>query len=210
MGGGNAGEFASRLIMSWVKRHAKDLYETFSQKTDDPAPLKDLLISAHQGINQLATEANNLKGMGATVTLAWLTPGMLHLAHIGDSRLYLCRDGATTQLSEDHVRVWRQLQRGEIKEYQYRTHPRRSALYDVLGGGHRGIHPQLLSYPIQSGDRLLLCSDGIIDGLWERNIAEELAAEGDPRAIADQILAQAAQNDGRDDCTLIVADIHGL
>jgi len=210
MGGGNAGEFASRLIMSWIKRHAKDLYDNFKQASQDPAPLEDLLVSAHRGINQLASEADNLHGMGATVTLAWLSPGMLHLAHIGDCRLYLCREGTTTQISEDHVRVWRRFQRGELKEFQYRTHPRRSALYDVLGGGHRGIHPQLLSHPIQSGDRLLLCSDGIVDGLWERPLAEELSTPGEPRLVADRILARAAQNDGRDDCTLIVADVRSL
>ena len=210
MGGGNAGEFASRLIMSWVKRHSEELFESCGKHAGDLSPLEDLFRSAHNGINQLATEANNLTGMGATVTLAWICPGMLHLAHIGDSRLYLLRDGATTQLSHDHCFAWRRYHRGEIGEIQYRTHPRRSALYEVLGGGHPNIHPQLLSYPLEAGDRLLLCTDGTIDGLWERHIHEILASGESTRDKADLLVARAVENDGKDDVTLIVADLEEL
>ena len=207
MGGRNAGEFASRLILSWIRRHAGKLYAALCNQADDPSPLEELLTNAHTGLNKLAVGEKNLTGMGATVTLAWICPGMLHLAHLGDSRLYLLREGKTIQLSHDHSFAWSQWHRGEIKEFQYRTHPRRSALYEVLGGGHANICPQLLSMPIHAGDRLLLCTDGAIDGLWERHIHEGLAVGASARDTAELLLARAVENDGKDDITLIVADL---
>ncbi|MDA0768445.1 MAG: protein phosphatase 2C domain-containing protein [Verrucomicrobia bacterium] len=210
MGGGKAGEFASRLVLSWIRKHAKTLYESLHDRSDDLTPLGDLLRNAHEGINKLAAGADNLTGMGATLTLAWITPHLVHLAHIGDTRLYLHRQGETTQLSHDHNIAWRQLKRGELHETEYRTHPRRSALYDALGGGHPSINPELSSHPLEDGDRLFLCTDGIIDGLWERHIRNDLSAQGSPRDVADQLLNHATANDTRDDATLIVADVRRL
>lgn len=210
MGGGKAGEFASRLVLSWIRRYARTLYQSLHNVSGDLTPLGDLLKNAHVGINELATTEDNLKGMGATLTLAWITPTVLHLAHIGDSRLYLQRKGETAQLSHDHSLPWRQLKRGEIKEIQYRTHPRRSALFDALGGGHLNIHPELTSHSLESGDRLLLCTDGIIDGLWERHIHEGLAADQTPTQTAESLLVRATSNDDQDDATLIVADVQSL
>lgn len=210
MGGGNAGEFASRLVLTWIRKHARTLYEALHDQAEDLAPLEELLLNAHAGINELATAAHNLKGMGATLTLAWITPKLVHLAHLGDSRLYLHREGETTQLSHDHTFAWREFHRGQISEIRYRSHPRRSALYDVLGGGHPSIRPQLSSHPLHDGDRLLLCTDGVIDGLWERHIHEGLAAGDSPRVLVEKLLARAVQNSGQDDTTLIAAEIQSL
>lgn len=210
MGGGKAGEFASRLVLRWIRKHAKQLFEQLHDQSEDLSPLGDLLLKAHEGINKLAAKADNIKGMGATLTLAWITPSLVHIAHIGDSRIYLNRDDNTEQLSHDHNTAWRQFNRGEIHEMQYRTHPRRSALFDALGGGHKSINPELSSHPLQNGDRLLLCTDGITDGLWERHIREGLNEDGDPQNLAEALLTRATGNDKSDDATLIVAEVRGL
>ncbi len=209
MGGGKAGEFGSRLILSWIRKYARELYETLHE-SDDASPLNDLLRNAHQGLNALAMEDPNLKGMGATVTLAWITPAKLHLAHIGDSRLYLHRPGETRQLSKDHSLAFSQWKSGQISELQYRQHPRRGALYDVLGAGHPKIHPQIDSHPLQDGDRLLLCTDGVVDGLWESGIRAELSREEPANQVTHALLHRARQTSADDDATLIVADISEL
>ena len=209
MGGGNAGEFASRLILSWIRKYARELYETLND-SEDASPLADLLRNAHCGLNALAAEDPNLKGMGATVTLAWITPARLHLGHIGDSRLYLHRPEMTTLVSKDHTAAFTQWKSGRLSELQYRQHPRRSALYDILGAGHPNIHPQISSLPLEGGDRLLLCTDGIVDGLWERGIQGELSRHTPPREVAGALLERACETSTSDDATLIVADISQL
>ena len=211
MGGGSAGELASRLILAWVRQHAGELYSALQDHREEgPAALLRLMHNAHEGLNALAGEDPALKGMGATLTLAWLSPGRIHFAHLGDSRLYLLQAGKLTQLTADHTQAWQQWSRGEVSEYAYRNHPRRSALYDALGGGHPRIRPQVQSQPLQDQDRLLLCTDGIIDGLWERGIATELGRDAPPTGLAPGILRRARGNCRNDDATLIVAQIAQL
>ncbi len=212
MGGGSAGELASRLILAAVKRKAGELYEALHGhgEKEGSSALLHLMHNTHEGLNSLAAQESNLHGMGATLTLVWLSPGHLHFAHLGDSRLYLHREEKTAQLTTDHTRAWGQWNRGEINEFAYRTHPRRSALYDALGGGHPNIYPQIESHPLQDDDRLLLCTDGIIDGLWERGLATELAGHGEPADLAPRILTRARKNSRDDDASLIVAQIAQL
>ena len=212
MGGGSAGELASRLVLSWVKRNSAELYQTLQEATEDcrATALGRLMREAHSGLNDLAAQEPSLKGMGATLTLVWLAPGGLSFAHIGDSRLYLQRSGKTTQLTRDHSHVWAEWKRGDITEYVYRTHPRRSALSDALGGGHPNIQPQIEFHPLLSGDRLILCTDGITDGLWERGFAAELSSSAEAKECSFQVLQRARENSSVDDATLIVADIAEL
>ena len=75
--------------------------------------------------------------MAATITLSWFTPENMYIAHVGDSRLYLHRDGETTQITNDHNFIWKKFNKGELSEFQYRMHPRRCILHEVVGGGHR-------------------------------------------------------------------------
>ena len=212
MGGGSAGELASRLVLSWVKRHSAELYETLQEAPGDRRAkvLNRLMREAHKGLNDLAATEPSLKGMGATLTLVWLTPGELALAHIGDSRLYLQRSGKTTQLTRDHSHIWAEWKRGGMTEYAYRAHPRRSALSDALGGGHHHILPQIESHSLLNGDRLLLCTDGITDGLWEKGLAAELSSPEEAKDCSFQVLRRARGNSSGDDATLIVADITEL
>ena len=137
-------------------------------------------------------------------------PGQLNVAHIGDSRLYLRRGDECHALTNDHTNAWNQWKKGEISEFAYRNHPRRSALYDALGGNHMSITPQVISHPLKSGDRILLCTDGVIDGLWESGIADELGKSGQPPELAENTMVRARQNSHHDDATLIVADIAKL
>ena len=212
MGGGSAGELASRLVLAWVKRHSHELYATLQKSPRDlgATALSRLMRDAHNGLNKLAEAEASLGGMGATLTIAWLTPGELSFGHIGDSRLYLHRSGKTTQLTKDHSRVWAEWKRGEISEYIYRTHPRRSALSDALGGGHRDVRPQIESHSLLPGDRLMLCTDGITDGLWEKGLSAELACSEGATRCSSRLLERARDNSGNDDATLIIADIAEL
>lgn len=209
MGGGNAGELASSLI---IKKLSAIIPETFKAAASGLFPnsldyLTDVIRQVHEEINMAAESSADKKGMGATLALAWLAPENLYLANVGDSRIYLCREGETRQISEDHTSAWASWKRSEIQEAQYRTHPRRAALYRTMGGGYTEIFPHKAALPYRAGDRFMICSDGLIDGLWERKISLGLASEGDARSVCRELLDRAVENAGADDTTLIIIDV---
>ncbi len=212
MGGGNAGDLASSLLL---RQMCQIIPETFKVAAAGLFPdclshLDDALRSVHEHINAAAAAREECRGMAATLALAWFTPENLYLANAGDSRIYLSRHGQLTQLTRDHTSAWGQWQRGEISEVQFRNHPRRSALYEVVGGGHLQVCPHFAAIPYHPGDRFLICSDGLIDGLWERHIADALAACPDmPTPTTDTLLNRAIDNCNLDDTTLIVVAVTG-
>ena len=207
MGGNAAGELASRLILNWLRQRASEVYATIDQGRSAADALEQILHDAHEGLNRLASANGQERQMGATLALAWITPGKMFLAQIGDSRVYLHRAGETRLLTEDHTIAFREWQAGHLSEYEYRAHPRRAALYDCLGAGHKNLHANFYESDLLSGDQVLICSDGVIDGLWERGISDGLAAEGTLVEKAGALHKRAIENDGRDDSTLILASI---
>lgn len=207
MGGANAGDLASSLILG---KMSEIIPETFKIAASGFYPdclefLESAIDSVHRHINEATTEQT--KGMAATLAMAWFTPENLYIANAGDSRIYLLRDGDLRQVSRDHTMAWGQWTRGEISEFEYRNHPRRSALYGVIGGGHDRVSPHFDVIPYQIGDRFLLCTDGLIDGLWERNIKNGLRDGANPQSGAESLLKRAVENSGIDDTTLIVIEV---
>jgi protein phosphatase len=208
MGGGNAGDLASSLLL---QRMSEIIPETFKIAAAGFFPdcldhLSDAIRSVHEHINETAA-CDHTRGMAATLALAWFTPDNLYIANVGDSRVYISRKGRLEQLSRDHTSAWGQWKRGEIPEVQYRAHPRRSALYEVIGGGHQNVYPHFAAVPYEPGDRFLVCSDGLIDGVWERHIANALASDQSPEFSAKTLLDRAVLNAGIDDTTLYVIEV---
>ena len=211
MGGGNAGDLASSIIL---RQMSEIIPETFKVAAAGMFPdclshLEGAIRSVHETINAAAAGRDEHRGMAATLALAWFTPENLYLANVGDSRIYLSRNHTLTQLTRDHTSAWGQWQRGEISEIQFRNHPRRSALYEVVGGGHLGVCPHFAAIPYQPGDRFLICSDGLIDGVWERHIADALAHCSDPAPTTRTLAQRAIDNSGVDDTTLITLVVAG-
>ncbi len=137
MGGGNAGELASALI---IEKLSAIIPETFKAAAKGLFPssleyLTDVLRQVNDAINLAAEGEEDKKGMGATLALAWFAPENLYLANIGDSRIYRCRDGKTEQISKDHTSAWAAWKRGEMQEAQY---PGSSAPGSSLWSGGRG------------------------------------------------------------------------
>lgn len=207
MGGGQAGDLASRLILSMLSNLITQFRteEKPDSKPDYKEFLHDAVTEVHEFLNRHGETDPRLTGMAATLTLAWLTKDTLYYAHAGDCRLYLNRDGETKQLTEDHTYAWKRFSRGELTEYAFRQHPKRSALYQVIGAGHNNLRAVYDSVPLQRGDKFLLCSDGIIDGLWQKNIHATLNEKTDSTSEpAESLLSRAIANDGTDDSTLIL------
>jgi len=218
MGGGNAGDVASRLMLEQLSAMIPRTFKTAAEglRPGYFSHLQQAIQAVHLAINAQAAGDVSKKGMAATLALAWFTPENLYFCNIGDSRIYLHRKNAdgeseTRQLTRDHTFAWNKLQRGELSERTFRAHPRRSALFEVVGGGHRTVNPYIEAFPYQSGDRFLICSDGLTDGLWDKHIhAAFLKNPDSTSALAESLMSRAISNDGTDDTTLIALDVHDI
>lgn len=144
--------------------------------------------------------------MGTTLTLCWLTPGWVYFGHIGDSRLYhLPAGGGITQLTHDHSHVGWLRRNHRINEREARSHPARNALNQSLGAGHQFVEPQCGALPCTPGDRYLLCTDGLIEGLWDRHL-DEMTRAADATPVAPRLIAAALERAGRDNLTVLVIE----
>ena len=207
MGGAKAGDLASSLILEKMSEVIPETFKIAAQGffPDCLDHLTDAIQSVHEHINEAATGKN--EGMAATLALAWFTLENLYIANAGDSRIYRSRNGDLEQLSKDHTLAWGEWKRGRISEIEYRNHPRRSALYQVIGGGHQSVSPHFAAIPYEPGDRFLICSDGLIDGIWERQIRMAMADSPEPGEAVESMFNRSLENSGIDDISLLVIHV---
>jgi serine/threonine protein phosphatase PrpC len=196
MGGAQAGEVASQLAI-----------EAFQQGlAGDGSPeqrLAERVRQANRQIYELSRAQAGREGMGTTLTAAYLDDGGLAIAHVGDSRAYLFRDGQLTRLTQDHSLVDELVRRGKLTEEQAAEHPQRSIITRALGP-EPDVEVDTLTYPVRAGDLLLLCSDGLTSMISEETIAEILVAAGSLEAAARSLIEQANQAGGRDNITVVL------
>ncbi len=212
MGGANAGEFASRIAVDKITRL---LPATFRMTASSfTAGLSDVLLEVfhhvHAEIGKMSIYPE-CAGMGATLSLAVFSPGWMHFAHLGDSRIYyLPKGGQLRQVTEDHSYVGWLRRQGKLNEREARSHPRRNVLNQALGAGHQIIEPHFGAVSCQAGDRFLLCTDGVVDGLWDDRLWELMTAAASkaiPRAT--RIVELAVSESGKDNCTAVVVEVAG-
>lgn len=213
MGGAKSGEFASKIATEQITRLLPRSFGAAAQGLSSGFAdiLGDLFTRVHRELTKLGESYDECAGMGATLTLAWFAPGWVYFAHVGDSRLYyLPAEGGLKQVSEDDSYVGWLRRNGKINEREHRTHPGKSALSKALGAGHQFVDPQVGAVGCQPGDRFLLCSDGLIDGLWDRSLEELVRDAGhDPgrRTTAQILVESAVENSGRDNTTAVVVEL---
>ncbi len=215
MGGAKSGEFASRITVDRITRlfprafrmAASGLGAGFNDV------LAELVTAIHQDLLKLGYSYEECAGMGATLSLCWVRPDWVYFAHLGDTRIYyLPHDGNFTQVTHDHSHVGWLRRARQINEREARTHPRRNSLNQALGAGHQFIDPHIGAVAHRPGDRFVICSDGLTDGLWDRQIEENLRIP-EPRpdglSPAHALVHQAVENSGRDNVTALVFDFVG-
>lgn len=214
MGGANAGEFASRIAVDKITRLLPRAYKLAAAGLDGGAPdiLHELVDQVHRALIFLGQSYEECAGMGTTLSLCWFTPEWMHFAHVGDSRIYYlpARGGRLVQLTEDDTHVGWLHRQGKLTEREARNHPRRTSLQKVLGAGHQFVEPQAGSVGHEPGDRFLLCTDGVIDGLFDSQILDLLTGPrpaNDTRNPAQLLVDTAVQQSGRDNTTAMVIEV---
>jgi protein phosphatase len=202
MGGHNAGEVASALAVSTIKTGAKSgLF--------DPMQFRDLVQQANSAIYTASLDDTDQRGMGTTVTAVAVLPGSVPrvmVANVGDSRTYVMRGGVLQPISVDHSYVQELVNEGIISRDEARLHPRRNIVTRALGID-RNVSVDVFTQEVRTGDRLLLCSDGLVDEASDTEIQAVLAQFSDPQECAEALVMLANTNGGRDNTTVIVVDI---
>ncbi|WP_055547104.1 PP2C family serine/threonine-protein phosphatase [Streptomyces sp. NBRC 110028] len=201
MGGQAAGEVASSEVISTLVQ------------LDDDVPGSDILTSlgtavqrANDQLRVMVEEDPQLEGMGTTLTALLWTGQRLGLVHVGDSRAYLLRDGALTQITQDHTWVQRLVDEGRITEEEAGTHPQRSLLMRALGSGDH-VEPDLSIREVRAGDRYLICSDGLSGVVSHQTLEDTLASYQGPHETVQELIQLALRGGGPDNITCIVADV---
>jgi len=197
MGGAQAGEFASRIAIDklshWLPRSFK--LAASGVALDHTEVLAEVFHAIHAELIQLGRSYDECLDMGATLSLCWVTPQKVFFCHIGDSRIYhLPLRGPLRQLSHDHTHPGWLRRAGKINEREARHHPMRHLLNQVLGAGRQFVEPQVGAVVYEPGDRFLLCSDGLIDGLWDHHLEDFARGPtlGESEApIAEKLIAEA-------------------
>ncbi|MGB9802603.1 Stp1/IreP family PP2C-type Ser/Thr phosphatase [Desulfofundulus sp.] len=200
MGGHRAGGIASRTAIAELVRFLKAHHPL----PDDPG---NLLVQGVQEANrlvyQLSSSSASYRGMGTTLTAVLVAKEYLHLAHVGDSRVYLLRGGKILQLTEDHSLVQELVRLGGLSEEQARCHPQRNVLTRALGieprlevdGGQVKLHP---------GDKVLLCTDGLTVHLPPHEIGTLVEKNPDLNRAVKKLVEVALERGGSDNITVIL------
>lgn len=221
MGGEAHGEVASAIAVQTVTEHCAELVHaeqgsarkangksaadagTNGESSERAMILASAVRLANKKIFWSAEKNAAQKGMGATLTAAWIDGRKLTLAHVGDSRVYLLRGGELHQLTSDHSLVAEQVRRGIITVDEAAKSDMQSVLLRALGA-QLEVEVETGEQGLMARDVLLLCSDGLSRMVSDVEIAGALQAESDPQKAAENLVALANENGGADNVTAIV------
>ena len=195
MGGAQAGEVASRI--------AAKAFEP-GVDTEEPAEvqLRDIVEEANREIHELAQRDSSRAGMGTTLTAAVIHGSEVSLAHVGDSRAYVLRDGELKRLTKDHSLVEELRRQGRLTEEEAEEHPQRSIITRALGPEPE-VKVDTMTFPARDGDVFLLCSDGLTTMVGEEEIKEILTGARSLRTAVNRLIEAANQRGGRDNITAV-------
>jgi serine/threonine protein phosphatase PrpC len=196
MGGAQAGEVASQMAI-----------EAFEQGLPDSGSPEERLTSriqeANRRIHELSRTKPEHRGMGTTLTAAYVDDAHVAVAHVGDSRAYLFREGTLQRLTQDHSLVGELVRQGKLTEEEAEEHPQRSVITRALGPD-ASVDVDTWSYLVRHGDVLMLCSDGLTSMIGEAQIAEILGSAATLKEAGARLIRAANEAGGRDNITVVL------
>ncbi|NLY56425.1 MAG: Stp1/IreP family PP2C-type Ser/Thr phosphatase [Firmicutes bacterium] len=196
MGGCQGGARAASL--------AVQVLSDFPFDPDQPEEsIRNAMLQANEVIFQQSNSDPALRGMGTTLTLAYLVGRTVHIGHVGDSRVYLVRDHQIQQLTQDHSFVGELLRDGTITPEDALNHPNRNILTRAIGVSPT-INVDLYTQEIMLADILVLCTDGVCGALSDQEILAIVESDEDPQRVAETMCREAERHGGTDNATAIV------
>lgn len=202
MGGHQAGEVASRMAAEIISQE----YFKSEKNGGIEKSLRRAFVSANQQIYRSASSNKEQYGMGTTCTALVIVDQKIFFGHVGDSRAYLWKNNQVHRITVDHTYVQELVKSGEITAAEAETHPKRNILTNAMG-----TKPEVVvdtgTCPLsfETGDRLLLCSDGLYDYLNDTEIGQWLSNHTDIAEAAEKMIQEAKQRGGHDNITIVLA-----
>ena len=214
MGGAPAGEVASQMAVDAIVQHLREPATTGTTASDGPAylphtnRLAEVVRRSNEVIYDQAQKDPRQAGMGTTVVGAWIRQHIVGVAHVGDSRAYLWHDDRLEPLTRDHSLVEAHIAAGLLEEVRRLPVEQQNVLVRVLGR-EPDVEVDLKEVPVQPGDYVLLCSDGLTRMVPEYVMARAFHEFREPQRICDCLIAAANGNGGADNITVVVVEVTG-
>ncbi len=204
MGGHAAGEIASQIAAATVE-------EVVAGGIRSSMPPEEILFNAAQEANARIYQTQRMKpefaGMGSTLTALSLQGGKYHIAHVGDSRAYLLREGRLEQLTRDHSLVWHLFESGMLRKNELSSHPQKNLITRSIGP-HPQVEVDMEQGEAREGDVFVLCSDGLTDMISEEKIRDILSTrQKSPQQLGEMLVKEANECGGQDNITVVVVRI---
>ena len=203
MGGHAGGDVASAIALKRVMEADRQ----YVSAADAEFALQSALSAANTMLAETVFEHPELTGMGTTVSAILRSGSQVAIAHIGDSRIYLLRDGTLKQITADHTFVQRLVDSGRITPEEAAVHPRRSVLMRVLGDVDAAPEIDTTVFDVLPGDRWLLCSDGLSSYVSDDKIAHALTVQTAVKDAADRLVKESLDQGAPDNVTVVIVDI---
>ena len=203
MGGHAGGDIASAL----ASQHLALADEPLENSAAAEQKLIDFIYQAKQKIDASVKEHPAITGMGTTLSAMMVTGTQVTIAHIGDSRVYLARDGVVKQITSDHTFVQRLVDTGRISEEEALIHPRRSVLMRVLGDIEQFPEVDIETYETKPGDRWMACTDGL-SGVVPNQLMENILLNNmDVKEAGELLIGEALEFGAPDNVTVVLVDV---
>jgi protein phosphatase len=206
MGGHAAGEVASEMAVRIIARELGDL----SNASDSIAAerVRTSIMQANSAIFERTLSEQDKRGMGTTATAMVLLGGNYLIGQVGDSRAYVLRDGALTQVTKDHSYVQEQVDAGYLSPEEARTHPYSNVITRCVGA-NVDVAPDVYSGALRTGDVYLLASDGLTGMIEDEDLHRMMLRAVEPQELADELVDEANRRGGLDNVTVIVIRVDG-
>jgi PPM family protein phosphatase len=203
MGGHLAGEVASATALEPIEELDG---KVFPDATEAVSALREAVVAANDRVSRMAADEPSYRGMGTTLTATMIEGRRVHIAHVGDSRAYLLRNGHFSQLTDDHTLVQHLVDEGQITREEAATHPQRSIITRAIGVS-REVDVDSMSLDLEPGDQLLLCSDGLTGVVEDEVIESELTPDVEPQEALDRLVERANAAGGPDNITIVILKV---
>ncbi len=201
MGGANGGNIASATAVKTVQEQIAAAYRPGMGAASIGNLLRSVTAAANMNVFDMASSVEALSGMGTTIVVALVAEGVAYFVHAGDSRAYHVSAGGLRQITRDHSIVQNLVEQGQLTEQEAREHPRRNVITRALGVAEQ-LEVEYNELPIEPGDSLLLCTDGL-SAYVEAAEIERVMKNAPFAESAEQLVALANKNGGGDNITVV-------
>jgi len=213
MGGHLAGEVASQVAVEMINKSFRKWVESETREDELYGPpdsslsirgnyILSSIRLANRVVHEMAVEYDQYHGMGTTVVTLLATPGLIIAANVGDSRIYMVRDGNIERLSKDHTLVTEQIEMGMLTEEEAATSPLKHVLTRNLGSAEN-VDPDVFEIEPSNKDRFILCSDGLTDLVTDEEILKMTQDEDDPESLCRRLVDRVLKRGAHDNTTVV-------